>query len=130
MRVTTLSRAHLLDVYDCWLHVATDRRQVAQLRRKHGKAKVPPQDSGEFGSTLRFREQPADRPEINHWIIYVDVAAHRSNQGALLNTIAHEAAHAAAGILDSTGTEYDGNSEPLAWLVGWLVEWVWTSVSP
>lgn len=122
-------RSHRLDVYDCWLHVATNRRQLATLRRKYGKTRVPPVEPGEFGCTTRFRDQPANDLALNHYVIFVNTDAHRGNQGALLNTVAHEATHAGGLILDSTNTEYDGNSEPLAWLVAWITQWVWEATT-
>lgn len=121
-------RSHLLDVYDCWLHVATDRRQFAQFRRKYGKTKIEPAPPGEFGCTNRFRVQPADGISVNHFLVFLDVAAHKGNSRDLLNTTVHEATHAAAQILDSTAAEYDGGSEPLAWLVAWVAGWLWEAV--
>lgn len=118
-------RSHLLDIYDCWLHLALDRRQLASLRRKHGNTKIPNLDRGSFGMLIQFRDSPADRPDVNHYVIYLDVAQHRGNTSQLIDTIAHEATHLAAGILDSTNASYDGDSEPLAWMVGWLTRWVW-----
>lgn len=39
--------------------------------------------------------------------------------------IAHEATHAAGLLLDHIGQPYDGASEAHAYLVGWIVRWVW-----
>lgn len=122
-------RSHLLDVYDCWVHVATDRRQLATLRQQYGPKSIPKQDEAWFGGTTQFRVEPIDGPDINHYVVYIDIASHRGNGAEIVNTCAHEATHAAALILDATSTEYDGNSEPLAWLVGWLTRWIWLATT-
>lgn len=124
----TQPASHLLDIYDAWLHLATDKRQLATLRRRYGKDKIPTLGRDSFGCLLSFRMQPTDRPDINHYVLFLDVDKHRGDQGQLVDTVAHECTHLATGILDSVGASYDGDSEPLAWLLGWLVRWVWTSL--
>lgn len=126
MPVTTPT-SHYLDIYDCWLHVTTNARQLATLRRKYPQ--IPKRDDGAFGGTISFRESPTDACDVNHYVIDLDIKAHRGNQGELLNTVAHEAAHTSCHILDAAGAGYDGDSEPLAWLVGWVVRWVWEQVA-
>jgi hypothetical protein len=128
VRAVSKPTSHLLDIYDCWIHLATDKRQLATLRRSYGKNKVPTLDQGQFGCLLSFREQRTDRPDINHYVIYLDVALHRQDAGQLIDTVVHECTHLATGILDSVGAGYDSDSEPLAWLLGWLARWVWTSL--
>ena len=123
-----MTKHHILDIYGVHLHLVTDRRQLSALRKRYGIKKIPNLDPGQFGATTRFHIEPPDAPDQTHVGIYIQVTAHRGDQGELLDTVAHEVTHAACLILDSTGTEYDGNSEPLAYLIGWLVRWVWTSL--
>ena len=120
----TKPRSHVLDVYDVHLHLVTDKRQMGQLRRKYPKIQKP--DS--LGAVDKFGHFGETGSEQMHIAFWIDVAGHRGHQGELLDTCAHEATHAACLILDSCAAEYDGSSEPLAYLVAWLTRWVWENL--
>lgn len=118
-----MSRSHLLDIYDCWLHLATNNRELAAIRRKHKQ--IPKREPGNFGSTYCFRESPDTGGDVNHYLVHIDLSLHRGDAGELLNTVTHEATHVATTILDSVGQPYDGDSEALAWLLAWVARWIW-----
>lgn len=68
---------------------------------------------------------------VLHVVICLDgrVLAHEDTTVAeVAKIVAHEATHAAGMILDHVGQEYDGVTEALAYLVGWLVKWVWANL--
>ena len=47
----------------------------------------------------------------------------------LVNISAHEATHAAGFILEGIDAEYNGDSEPFAYLVAWLTAWLYEQIS-
>lgn len=120
--------SHVLDVYGVHLHLATTRRQASRLHRLYpalGKISMP---TG-WGGCAKFGHVPPIGIAQLHLAFWVDVAGHRGDLGALLDTCAHEATHAGCLILDDCDADYDGNSEPLAYLVGWLTRWLWEQVA-
>lgn len=62
--------------------------------------------------------------------IYVDVAIHDGDHVQLVDTCAHEAAHAAAALLEQIGHRGDATDEPTAYLIGHLTGWMWSHVGP
>ena len=113
---------HVLDIYNVHLHAVTTRKAWAKLRKD-----MPHLDENPgLGHTHLFEWIPNDGtlPE-RHVALYIDVKAHRDDHAELINTCAHEATHAAGMILDQIKARYDGNSEPFAYLVGWLTAWLW-----
>lgn len=124
-----MALSHKLDVYGVWLHVTTDRKQLANMRRKYGSKKVPPRGhDGEVAATVSFRIEPDDGPNQSHYLIDINIGVHRGDKRELIDTIAHEATHVSTMILDTAGAEYDGSSEPLAFLVGWITAWLYDAV--
>lgn len=123
--MTTQPATHLLDVYGVHIHAATTTRQMTTLRRRYPQIDKP----DGWGGCTRFQHQPKTGMPQLHLAFWVDVAGHKGDRGALLDTCAHEATHAGCLILDDCGAEYDGNHEPLAYLIGWLTRWVWEQVA-
>lgn len=111
---------HRLDVYGTHLHLATDRRALATLRRQLPELDKGPHTVG--GSTIIGNPEGATR--TTHLVIWIDVDAHHTDD-ALVDTIAHESTHAGALLLDHIGQAYDGDSEALAYLVGFIAGWTW-----
>lgn len=109
---------HLLDVFETELHVAYDAKAWERLRRN---AKGLPKAAG-LGWGLTHHDE---RNGVEHLSIWVDVGRH-ANDLSLLNTIVHEATHAAAFICKSHGISHDASeTESIAWLTAWIAEWLW-----
>jgi hypothetical protein len=111
--------SHQLDIYGAWLHVATDRRAWVALRRKINSLDADP---GAMGHTS-LEVDTHDRKNTPHVVMYLDMAA-TDTQAELVDLIAHEATHAAAGLLDHLGQK-PGDSEALAYLVGFIAAFAW-----
>lgn len=116
--------SHTLDIYGVQLHLATDRRDWAALRRRLPYLQKTP-DS--LGISHFATWHPADgAPPVPHLAIWIN-AAHLELHD-LIDTAAHEAAHGASQILHWTGHDFrgiDGTDEPHAYLVGWLTAWIY-----
>ena len=114
-------RHHTLDIYDTELHLATNRRDWATLRRRFGFLRKEPGAEGRVHSAVWV---PKAGPTRQHIVIWIDLAKHDGRPGGLVNSCAHEATHAAGDILEQIGHDKAGD-EPHAYLVGWLTEWIW-----
>lgn len=120
--MATRYRRHTLDIYGAELYLATDLGQWKSLRRKIDSLE---EDPGGVGATsLDMQDAELDPMNTAHLSVYIDKATLAEDGGALVNTCAHEAAHAAALLLDHLGQE-PGNSEALAYLTGWITQWIW-----
>lgn len=108
-------REHVLDVYEVRLVLASTPKDVKKLRRRYGDQIDHAAFDG-MGSTSTLEGS-------NDIVIYVDGSQPRLK---MVNTVAHEAYHAAGFILDSVGQPFDPGTEAMAWLVGWLAEWICT----
>jgi hypothetical protein len=116
-------RSYVLDIYGTHLHLATKPKQWRRLARKYDNL-IDQNDSP--GSVTLF----VDTEALNriHLAVWVDVAAHDGDGAQLIETVAHEATHAAAQLLDHIG-QPPGDSEALAYLTGWLTRWLWEAVT-
>lgn len=119
---------HLLDIYGARLHLATDKKSWRKMRRLDPE--LPKDASSSAGWTMFTVFIPDDGSEPTPCLfLYVDVASHSSTE-SLVDTIAHEAAHAAGALLGyaghGNGRGYVGDDEPHAYLVGWLAAWMWS----
>lgn len=115
--------SHRLDIYGADLHLATDRRQWATLRRRLAFLdKEAPKSAGisQF-ATWHPKGPGLTQPVLVFW---VDLANHPDTLD-LVDTVAHEASHAASQLLDWVGHDVKGTDEPHAYLVGWLARWLW-----
>jgi hypothetical protein len=115
-------RHHVLDIYGAHLHLATTRREWSGLRRRIDSL---PELHG-IGMTSR---DITDDGGI-HLSVFLDMNLLADNPGAQVEIISHEATHAAGMLLDEIGQEYNGQSEALAYLVGFIAAWLWTGVNP
>lgn len=121
----TKPRSHLLDVYDCWLHLATNETEWATLCKQHDGALDDEPNSG--GITQMFVDtEDHHRP---HVAIYLDPTVVKDGGRWLIDTLTHEATHVAAQLLDHIGQKADRHdSEALAYLAGWVAGWMWESL--
>lgn len=116
-------RSHLLDIYSAWLHLATDMKQWKQLRADL----VPslPKNPGALGAT-NFTVQVLDGGHhVAHFTVFIDVKGHEGSDVALVETCAHEAAHVAGQLFRHLEVKDDSESEPRAYLVGWVTQWLY-----
>lgn len=116
-----------IQIYGAELYLATDLSQWKALRRKIDSLE---EDPGGVGATsLDMQDHDLDPMNTAHVSVYIDKATLAEDGAALVNTCAHEATHAAALLLDHLGQQ-GGNSEALAYLVGWVTEWLWEGCLP
>lgn len=107
-------RRHTLDVYGTQLWLATTPADWRTIRRRFADLD---EDPGAAGLSHLVEGTPASV------VLWVDVANHPTRLD-LIDTVAHEATHAASQILDSIGHTLIAQDEPHAYLVGWLVRWM------
>ena len=119
---------HTLDIYGVDLHLATTKREWNKLRKRLTYLEGVPDSAG---LTHFATWEPTDRthaiPVVTFWIR--DEVTSDSLQ--LIETCAHEAAHAATHILGWVGHDVrgdDGKDEPSAYLAGWLTRWIWVNI--
>lgn len=120
---------HLLDVYSVWLHVVTS--PAAWARHADRIDSLP----AEVPNSLGYTSSDIDAGGQGlagqlHVSFYLDLPAHKGLLSALVETVAHEAAHGAGMILDHYEETYTGTSEAHAYLVGWLAQWLWSAALP
>jgi hypothetical protein len=113
-------RHHVLDVYDAELHLATTPRQWDALVRRFDGG-LEPDDCNGVGTTTLVLDREKYVP---HLIVWIDAATIGDNALGMVTTCAHEAAHVATMLLDHVRESYDGESEALAYLVGWVTRWL------
>jgi hypothetical protein len=112
--------SHHLDVYGAKLYLARERDEWTRLKKQTG-FKLDKIDS--VGLTQLILDRETGQV---HFCVFIDVRNHP--KGELIQTCAHEAAHIAGMMLDHIDTDYDGHSEPFAYLVGWTTTWLWEHV--
>lgn len=117
--------SHVLDVYDTHLHLCTTKGQLRRHLRDMGGVleRGLPEDAD--GATMSTIEYPPTGGSVHHLTFYIPDAADRP-PSARANVCAHEAAHAAGEILGRKNAETDPRDEHVAYLIGWLTEWLWT----
>lgn len=116
-------RSHRLDVYGADLYLATTKHEWQTLGRRIStlEREVPEAAGSSIFATFHPNDGSRSVPVL---ILWLDLAAHASSSD-LVNTIAHEASHAAGQLLDYLGHDIRGTDEPHAYLVGWLAAWMW-----
>ena len=110
--------SHQLDIYGTWLHVCTDRRAWATLRRTV-------KDLDPLEDPLGLTSHDIDPDGQTHISMFIDMDRLAGNPIGLCEIVAHEATHAATMLLDHIGQKYDGESEALAYLVGFIAAYCW-----
>lgn len=117
-------RSRLLDVYDCWLHLATTPKQWAKLCEEFPNLEPEPNASGM--TELFVDTEEHHRP---HVAVYLDPAAVKDAGSRLVDILTHESVHVAAQLLDHIGQKADRHdSEALAYLAGFVAGWCWENV--
>ena len=111
--------SHQLDIYGTWLHVATDRKAWSSLRRRIDSLAAIERYA------IGFTSHDVDDDGQTHLSVFIHVDRLRGNPQGLTEIVAHEAAHAAGLLLDHIGQNYDGESEALGYLVGFIAAYVW-----
>lgn len=120
-------RSHKLDIYGAWLHVATDTKSYRAMRKRLPSLDKDPEAHGAVSITLHTGENGKVTPHLSVWL---DLAA-TEDHADLVNLISHEATHVAVALLDHIGQGYDSDSsEALAYLVGFVSEWLWQTAAP
>ena len=120
-------RSHLLDIYDAWIHLATNEQQWRSVQRKiTALSEETPDSMGRVDLALWL---PDTGGSTANFVVFINIKAHTGDTLDLIDTVAHEATHAAGGLLDHVGQKYDGDSEALAYFVGWLTRWIWRHVT-
>lgn len=119
-------KQHTLDIYDAHLYLVTAKRDWAALRRKLTFLGTTPNSAGL--TSFSVWEPNGGGRTVAHVVVWIDTTAHPADI-ALVNTAAHEAAHAAAFILGwvEHAPSFDAD-EPHAYLVGWLAQWIFDGV--
>lgn len=116
-------RSHQLDIYGAWLHLATTPKQW----RRHGDLIDSLRETAD--GALGFTSRDVTDDGGIHLSVYIDARRLADNEVGLTEIIAHEAAHAAGMLLDHIGQDYDGESEALAYLVGFIAAWIRSGIS-
>lgn len=119
--------SHTLDIYDTNLHLCWRRDQVARLRKDMPGTDEIPVDSD--GATITVLELLEGGGNAQHLIVWVDrkgLADRPHSQ--LVNTCAHEASHVAGSILSRLNANTDPSEEHVAYLIGWVTEWIWDNL--
>lgn len=113
---------HTLDVYDADLHLVTTPQAWRRLRKTLTFLDEQVPDSA---GLVQFSTFEPDDGTLNTpiLVIWINQAQH-SNRLQLVDTVAHEATHAAGELLEHIGHQIKGSDEPHAYLVGWLTRWI------
>lgn len=121
---------HMLDIYGVELHLATTEREWKRLQKRLAYLQDVPDSAGlTHFAVWEPANGSASIPVVSFWIR----EALTSDPHQLVETCAHEAAHATSHILTWTGHDVrgdDGHDEPSAYLTGWLTRWLWKNTTP
>lgn len=120
-----------LDLYRVNLHVATNPDQLRDLLRTFDQMEDPTvRDDPPAASTAGWLGD-TDGVKSYHVVWWIDAPSHSAEDlDRLVNTVAHEAMHGAGMIWRNIGAQLDATAitdEPLAYLVGFLTEWLWSA---
>ncbi len=118
-----------LDIYGVNLHLATTERDWKWLRRHLPYVKEMPDSAGH--SHFAVWEPNNDGLPLPVLALWIRDELNE-DPAELIDTCAHEAAHAAGQILSWIGHDFRGDGgvdEPHAYLVGWLTKWLWENAS-
>lgn len=102
--------------------IAVDPAQWESLRRV---VKRLPKSPDSLGSTSLRTVKNAGGRHIAHVVVFVNIAEHDADTTELVDTLAHEATHAASMLLNHVGQDHDGRDEHYAYLVGWITARLW-----
>lgn len=109
---------HQLDVYDCGLNLALDRRAARTLSQRYG---LDYQEVIEaVGSTSHAVHTVLHQSQHIVWLDLRAIRACADPDSELVNTCAHEASHVADNIAGGGLT-----GEGRAYLIGWVTAWLW-----
>jgi hypothetical protein len=119
-----MGKSHILDVYGTRLEMVTTKREWKQLAKTLPVlANDHPQGAaGQVSCFTRTRKRELPQLVV---VIWINLKAHGDDIPALVDTLGHEASHAAGRILEHAGHQVDGTDEPHAYLCGWLTRWAY-----
>jgi hypothetical protein len=112
---------HTLDIYGAEIHLATTKRDWTTLRRRFKFLDDAPESAG-LSQFATFHPKGGGIT-VPHLVLWLDLKAHQTRLD-LIDTCAHEAAHAAGQLFEHIGHDIRGTDEPHAYLVGWLTRWM------
>lgn len=112
---------HVLDIYGVHVHLVTNRRDWATLRRRLTFMGDAPTSLGQ--ATFACWEPKGAGKSVPHLVLWINVTDHQGDHLELVDTCAHEATHGVSGIFDWVGHDKAGD-EPSAYLTGWLTRWL------
>lgn len=104
-----------LDVWPATVWAATSAKQLRSVSKAMG---LP----GDLEADHAGRTFSVTGPDGLHLVIYVDLAGHGTHL-SLVNTLAHEASHAADGLFEYVEEDRPG-AEARAYLTGWFTEFL------
>lgn len=111
-----------IDVYGVRLHLATRKKDLDKIRRELTSIDKRAHDNA--GSTSFIIEHQPGGATQTHIVIWINGRSHRkSGPAELVNTVAHEAFHAAQFVCERLELERGGEAQ--AYLTGWITEWAW-----
>lgn len=114
---------HKLDIYGADLYLATTKRQWRALAKHYDWLGNVPESAGQATFATWERKGHMTVPIV---VLWLDLKQHNTTT-ELIDTIAHEASHAAGRILEHIGHSAP-TDEPSAYLIGWLSGWMWEHV--
>lgn len=121
---------HHLDIYGAELHLATTEREWKRLQKKLAYLQDVPNSAGLTHFAIWSpNDGSSPIPVVSFWIRHTLL----TDSLQLIETCAHEAAHATTYILNWTGHDIrgdDGHDEPSAYLTGWLTRWIYDNCMP
>lgn len=115
---------HVLDIYGTHLHLAWTRKQWRRLANELDFLDAKQPESAGL-SWLAVWEPKGVGLHTPHVVLWIDHKAHGDDTATLVDSIAHEASHAALQILHQAGHQAEGTDEPSAYLTGWVAGWIW-----
>lgn len=133
---------HRLDIYNTVLRLAYDEKSWRALVKDYPGYPALPSNIeldrpplGHSGMTYANVWEPRSRKRqlgqtVQQVAIVINIASLRRDPAQLAATIAHECVHAAALIFEKISADQPPATagEPFAYLVDWLVEWVWDNL--
>ena len=120
-------RHHILDPYGAHLYLCTTAKQWRAVRETVDILPEKPPEAA--GAVNHFIWEPKHGRHVTVLVVWIDRGA-AYDDADLIDTCAHEAYHAAVGLLHNIGHRNDDptGDEAAAYLVGWVTAWLYEGV--